>query len=434
MPALETRSEGLWVAAQAAKGTAATAASAKQGRKVGGGASPGRDDGSENWSDGSRFGSSTDFVNTISGDGNPVLQGTADIIGLLSWIMCGQETVTGAQDPIQHVITPASSGFWSTFWKKVGASVGPLRQQFIDCRLSSIRIEGSTANKVVKITPTFTSLLPGVVYTTDPVGVPSTDVPFLYTDGAARFNIDGQIYRAHSSFAIVISDAAAAWYGDTPFAQDVTFGVATVTLEAITILLDAQGLQRYNTQIYGVPAPVAGTQPLTSIPSPGSYTADLQKGSTFTLATTGVPTGGSSTWTLDGTIVTIPYNATAAQVQALLEAHPKVGVGFVTVTGTALPTGPLKVEFLQYDPTVETVASTGLTGGTTPTFGRTDLGIRRQCKLEVPGVKWSPDLSVEGNPDGGPAELALAGEARTITGQPIVRVTTRGPDAAYTGS
>jgi hypothetical protein len=39
---------------------------------------------------------------------------------------------------------------------------------------------------------------------------------------------------------------------------DVGFGIATVTLEAITISLDSQALQRYYQQIYGTPPRQSG--------------------------------------------------------------------------------------------------------------------------------------------------------------------------------
>lgn len=335
MPALESRSEGVWVAAKTAR-TTGGAVAVKKLKKVGGGININRDDGSENYSDGMRFGDATDFVNSIVGNGNPVAQATPDVLAYLAWLILGSETVTGAADPFTHVAVPSESGgLWSKWWKKVGVNVGPLRQIADECRMTSLRIEGSSANKVVKLTPTVISLKAGEVFTTDPVVVALDEVPMNYTEGKGRFNIDGTVYTEHSSFAIVINDNVAPWYGDDVFPEDITFGVATVDIEGVTLLVNADGLARYNSQIYGSAAPAAGTLPLSTIPALGSYTVDLQRGA------------------------------------------------------------------------------------------------NRQIKIEVPGVKWSPDLAIEGNPDGGPVELALAGQARKSGANPMIRITTKNADAAY---
>lgn len=335
MPAIESRSEGVWVAAKTAR-TTGGATAVKRIKKVGGGLNVNRDDGSENYSDGARFGDATDFVNSIIGNGNPVAQASPDMLGYLAWLILGSETVTGSADPYTHVATPAEAGgLWSKWWKKVGINVGPLRQILDECRLTSLRIEGSSANKVVKLTPTFLSLKAGEVFTVDPVAVVLAEVPMNYTEGIGRFAIDGTVYTGHSAFAIVINDNIAPWYGDNVLPEDITFGVATVDIEGVTLLVNAAGLTRYNTQIYGTGAPTAGTLPLTSIPALGSYTVDLQRGA------------------------------------------------------------------------------------------------NRQIKIEVPGVQWSPDLAIEGNPDGGPVEIALAGQARKSGSSPMVRITTKSADAAY---
>lgn len=432
MAVLESRNEGLWFVKQPGKtiDVVSTNAAVKRGRKVGGDANVNRDDYTENYSDGGRFADATDGVNSIVGDGSPVLQATADIVGYLAYILSGTEVVTGTVDPFEHVATPGATGFWSKFWKRAGDIVA-LRQEFADCRITSIRIEGSTANKVVKVTITFTSLKSGKVFTTDPVAVAAPDKPFGYTEGEGRFNIDGEVYRSHSSFAIVISDAATPYYGDSVVPYDVTYQAAQVTLEAVTILVDDQGLTRYNTQIYGLPTPAVGAEPLKVLPNLGSYAADLRRGEVWTATITGVPTGGTFTLSVDGVATgAIAYNATAAAVQTALEALPSVEVGDVIVTGGPGPGTPYRVAFTRLAPVL--TAAHVFTGGTAPAIAVATQGPRRQLKLEVPGVKWSPDLAIAGNPDGGPVELALGAESRGVTGQPRYRVTTRSADAAYT--
>lgn len=428
MTLLESRTEGLWAAKQAAKGTAATTAD-KQFRKVGGDINVNREDGSENYSDGQRFGDAVDFVNTLSGEGSPVVQGQAGPAAFLLAMILGSESVSqiGTSGIYEHVATPGSSGYWMTLWKKVGVTVGPLRQKHVDARMVSLRIEGSSANKVVKLTPTFVILQTGEIFTTDPVKVLDDDDPFFFTEGEGRFKIDTEVYRGNSSFAIVIGDGATPWYGDSVKPHDVGFGIANVTLEGVTIALDSQGLQRYYQQIYGATAPAVGAKPLTTVPGLGAYEVDLRKGSHQVLAVTGTPTGGSIALTVPtkGT-VTVPFDSTAAGLQTLLEGI--VGRGKVTVSGGPLPGTALTVVFTDTQSTMTKVDS--LTGGTAPASSVTDNGHHRGLKLELPGVQWSPDLAVAGNPDGGPTEVALGGGVRAVSGQPFIRGTTRNGDSA----
>jgi hypothetical protein len=65
-----------------------------------------------------------------------------------------------------------------------------------------------------------------------------------------------------------------------------------------------------------------------------------------TLAITGAPTGGTFTITFRGQITAaIPFNATAAQVQAALEALSTIGVGGVAVSGGPLPGSSVVLTF-----------------------------------------------------------------------------------------
>lgn len=95
-----------------------------------------------------------------------------------------------------------------------------------------------------------------------------------------------------------------------------------------------------------------------------------------TIAVTGSPTGGTFTLTWSGqTTAPIPYNATAAQVKAALEALSNINPGDVDVTGGPLPGTAVVVTFKgQYigtDVATITDTSAGLTGGTTPDVGIT---------------------------------------------------------------
>ncbi|MFE1767195.1 hypothetical protein ACFW81_23630 [Streptomyces angustmyceticus] len=89
---------------------------------------------------------------------------------------------------------------------------------------------------------------------------------------------------------------------------------------------------------------------------------------TQTVTISGSPTGGTFTLTFSGqTTSAIAYNATAAVVQAALEALSNVAPGDVTVTGNA--GGPYTVVFAGAylsDDVSQMTASASLTGGSSP--------------------------------------------------------------------
>ena len=88
-----------------------------------------------------------------------------------------------------------------------------------------------------------------------------------------------------------------------------------------------------------------------------------------TVTITGSPTGGDFTLTFAGqTTAAIAYNASAATVEAALEALSTIGQGNVQVTGAA--GGPYTVEFVgelaNENVAAMTASGAGLTGGTSP--------------------------------------------------------------------
>lgn len=56
----------------------------------------------------------------------------------------------------------------------------------------------------------------------------------------------------------------------------------------------------------------------------------------------------------------------------------------------------------------------------------------RSLVAEIPGVKWSPDIAIAGNPDGGAADMTLSGAMRKVSGQPAISIDVLNGSAAYT--
>jgi hypothetical protein len=92
-----------------------------------------------------------------------------------------------------------------------------------------------------------------------------------------------------------------------------------------------------------------------------------------TITVTGAPTGGSFKLTYDGAqTAAIAWNATAAVVQAALEALPNIGTGGVVGAGGPLPGTPVTITFSGPNVAKRSVPlmvadSTGFTGGASPT-------------------------------------------------------------------
>lgn len=328
----ESNIYALWAAKQTAKGTVATTAT-KRLQQVGGNIDIMREDGSENYSDLDRFGDEVDFINTLQGGGSPVIHAQPNATAYLLWLFCGGETFTaksvGVSAP-KFVFTPqTNTGFWLTLWKRMGLT-DIIRQRYADCKITSIKIEGSTGSKVVKITPTIVSLDPGEKIAADPVVALEVAEPFLWTDATGTITIDSTIFRATTQFSITLDAGLAPWQGDSVKFYDLVAANASVTMEGPTLLLDSASLAQYNLIMYGNASPANGDKPLATRPSVGTFTAEYVRGAT---------------------------------------------------------------------------------------------DLRESLKIELPGVKWSPDLAVAPNPDGGATEIALNGSMRKVVGQPAFRIT-----------
>ena len=431
MPGIENRIGAVWLGKQSAKGTPALDAALKQGRWVGGDFNMARADGQSQYLDGERFSNAADFIDTITGTGSPVFHGQAGFVGLLAYLFLGQETVTtkttaaGVEAVYEHVATPSSSGaFWVTAKKKVGQAVGPLRQRFTDYRPSALRLEASSAAKVMQAT--FPGTAVGEVGDTwgptDPTAPLATDEPLLFTEAAGKIKLDVgdgdlAVFRGTSAMAVQLNDSLTPWYGDDVTPYEVIFGLGNIVIEALTILVDEAGLEVFNYLMYGSKNPPPGTPARRVLPPFGAYEFDASRGSTFTL--TGA---GPYVITYRGeTAASLPAASTAAAVTAALEDLDNVEPGDVDVSGSASP------YTIQFARDVVPLAELSATGGVVA-----DLGPVKQVKVELPNIKLNPDVAIAANPEGGATELPLGAEARRVAPDPHVRITTRSSEPAFT--
>lgn len=330
---LEPNIYGLWVGKQSAKGTPNTAPS-KRLVQVGGDFDVNRDDGTEEYSDLTKFGAATDWINSVNGAGEPVVACTPTETAYLLWLFHGAETVTVVTGPpaaSKHTYKPqAGRGFYCTFVKRIGQSQIQ-RQQYNDCIISRVQIDGGTGQKPLHITPRVLSLDPAEVITSDPAAGLPTDKPFLYTDGvstagAGTFTIDSTVIRGASAFTFVADEDLSLVYGDNTLPVDIVQGNANASI-SVTLYFDADGIAEWNKLVYGTAAPTAGTKPLRTVPALGSYA--------FTMAQRTAGTNTANGRELHLNVPGVKWAIPDAPGPA-----PAGGAVEVTLAGTIRPTAP----------------------------------------------------------------------------------------------
>jgi len=296
MPLLEPNYYGWWIGKQTAKGTPNLTPTYRP-IMVAGDFNIARDDGDENYSDLTKYGARTDWVNSLLGNAEPGCEATPAELAYLLWLFHGGETVTAEASVVGPPVVPAMSrhrftpsttlGHPFTSFLRVGSSV-IRRHQFNDCYITRLAIESSSANKATRVTPRILSLDPAAIYAADPAASLPTDRPFLFTDasqvgGAAAATIDGSItidgvtFRGITQFNVTIDDAWEPIYGDAATPFDFVQGQPVVNV-ASTVFFNTDGHARFNSLVYGTPTPATGAKPIRSaVAANGSFKATLRQ-------------------------------------------------------------------------------------------------------------------------------------------------------------
>lgn len=422
---------GLWAGKQTAKASENTTP-AHRFIQVGGDFNMARDEGSEGWSDMSKYGGDTFWVNSLYGNGSPAIEATPSETAFLMWLQHGGEStaagtnnvwtlagapasgtftlniwdgaqsiaVTGiaatvtaaalatsinsamqtagygatsvttgggplnttaitvtfsgtgaASKPFyltksadttspavtltattvairtKHTFTPSlTSGFYATFVRRVGTTTIQ-RHSFIDCRVGGMTLEGSTANKAVRITPTVLSLDPFKVVASDPAANLPSGVeinPFRYTDATSQFVFNGVVLNGQSSFTMTLNEDLQPIYGDDAVPYDLAVGNPTATL-GLTLIFDSVGQAQWNNLAYGSTTPATGTKPLRSVSSDVTYTATFSQ--------------KDSAGNLTGNILKVTVPRLHVPVPDAPGPNPSGGNAEVTLAGSILPPG-----------------------------------------------------------------------------------------------
>lgn len=226
------------------------------------------------FSDLEKFGDAIDVLDSLTGQGDPVLEGTPEELAYLLWLFTGAETTSAVVGPpakTRHSFVPGNGFFWSSWHIRKGRTE-ILRHLFGDTRVSQLVIAASFGQKDLRVTPTLLSLDPGVVKTADPATVIPAKNPFFHTESTGRFEVDGVPFEGVSGYTLTLNEDLQLDYGDSETPLDARPGNATVGI-SVSCYLDADGIAQFNKLLYGTPTPAADAKPLRGIPALGSFEA-----------------------------------------------------------------------------------------------------------------------------------------------------------------
>ncbi len=254
---------------QSAKGTMATAASTAVGtnrpRLYESTLKPNKVTGSEEYVDGQRFSSPSQFVDMTGGEvGDVTIQAQAENASLFFAQILGVDVVTGASDPYTHTITSAgTAGGYGTWWADVGSSVRN-REVFWDAKISKLVFEIGQDQKVAHQTMSLMSLKPGEVYTTNPTKTEDASDPFYWTEVTGAAEIDSTVVREVEGETLEIDTGMEVFYGDDREPLQLIEKKGGITRTLKTIVTD-DTLAKYKKVLYGTATPTAGDRPSADV-------------------------------------------------------------------------------------------------------------------------------------------------------------------------
>ena len=211
---------------QSAKGSAATASTTTVGydrpKWEGGFLKPNKKLGMQEYIDGQRFASPSTYTDSVGGEvGSLTLQLQPENAGLYAAAILGVDTVTGSSDPYTHTITSAgTSGHWSTWWQKVGSTVGPERECYIDSKIAKLTLTSTFADKVLRGELDIQCLKAARTFTSDAAktenSTPATPRdPSFPPAATGSFAVDSTTVSEITESTLEIDTAMTPFYGDS---------------------------------------------------------------------------------------------------------------------------------------------------------------------------------------------------------------------------
>lgn len=432
------------VAAQSGRGTV-NATPQKRPVHVAGDVKPTRDVGSEPFSDLTKFGDATDWLNSISGAGSPSAEMTANELAYYLWLYHGAETNAAAVNEVQSwsLSGAPTGGAITLLW--AGVSLGSLAWNTTAAQLqTALEATGKfTAGHVVAaggpwpaaITLTYS----GATVSGRPWPVATVSANAL-TGGAAPTYAGARTTQGTKKRKRFVGSALTFFYftmwkrlGLTEIDRHVFADcrIGQMVLEAST----GNKAGRMTPTIFSLDPAINKTAdpawptipsraPLLHTEGRGAYTVD------------GIVHTGLSQWAVTLNEDLQPVFGDDTYVADLVRGQPAATIGATLLLdaqahalwnrqmyGTATPANDQK-------PTRDVSA---LGSYTSSVRQRDASGVETGDRLDVtfPGVMWTPPEKPDPNPAGGSAEISLAGAMRPLSGQEPYTIDVYMDDAAY---
>lgn len=448
MPTTETNLHILAAAKQSAQGTPATVPS-RRFKFVGGNApATAVDTGSANWSDGTAFGGTTQFLNSVLGQGQPALEGGTDELAWLLWAFHGAETVTPSGTNAVQTLSVTGTPTGGTIPVTYAGRTTPV---------------GIAFNSTSAAAQTILEALPNIGTGNILVGggpLPATPLTLTFQGTLQKRPI-----------ALAVASSALLTGGTTPTATITTTTpglnakhsfAPTNSLGHWTTWWDPVGsqsawkLKHNDGRIGGLQIEASsGTKDLRASPQvlfldPGEvYTADPTWPAIPTSPVL-IFTDGSGSFKIDGTVfrglnqfnITLAYNLGPIYGDSTTPFDLARGTAAATITVTAIADDTMKQQYY-----------TWLYGTPTPTAGQkplsrvpgigsfdfdlvnkdpADATVTRGRFAGTGTVQWQVPDAVAPNPDQGSAEISITGQLQPLGATPLYGFDVYCQSAAFT--
>lgn len=167
-----------------------------------------------------------------------------------SWLygVLGAVATTGAGDPYTHVVTPATSLPWWTFWRQQGNLIW---ERFPDCKITKLVIHGE-AFKPLTATATIMGLKAQGQNAEETTVNVELGNEFMHSNATGALLLEGAAVASIDQFDLTIDRGGANQGGDSLFPIDISEGNFAVTLAIRRLLLTASLKNRLG---YGTATP-----------------------------------------------------------------------------------------------------------------------------------------------------------------------------------
>jgi hypothetical protein len=446
---MEPNVYGLWFGKQTAKATENTAP-AHRAIQVGGDFNIARDDGNEGYSDLTKYGGNTDWINSLVGNGNPAIEATPSETAAMLWLAHGAEVVTAGTNNVWTLAGSPASGVWTlnifdgNQTIQVVGVTNTVTSGALDTSIeAAMAAAGYGANQVV---------VAGGPLNTTPItitfsGVGSASKPFYLTKTAdttsPAVTLTNTTPGVRTKHAYVPQITQGHWatfvkrIGTTVIQRQAFIDalIGGFTLESST----ANKATRLTPTILSLdPGKVVASDPAAGLPTGVDGKPFLYTEATGTFTVDGFVQAGQSQMTFTVTEDRSPVYGDDAVPYDLAVGKPAVTIGATIVFDA---TGLAEYNRLVYGTASPATGTKPLRN--IPALGSYSFDMKQkdnqgnltgnELKVTIPGVKWAVPDAPGPNPDGGNTEVALAGSMRPLGGaiQPYTCEVWNGDTAAY---